>query len=114
MVALRQKSQSSVKNTNKWGSIQRPYPDNGLYRTTAYCVQRPCTTAYYGQRPTLYNGLLFTTAFFVQRPPKTGHRPFLYNGLKNVGQRPHDTTAPENFTTALNVQRPQKHGTTAS
>ena len=71
------------------------------------------TTAYYGQRPTVYNGLLFTTAFFVQRPPKTGHRPFSYNGLKNVGQRPHDTTAPENFTTALYVQRPQKHGTTA-
>jgi hypothetical protein len=34
-----------------------------------------------GQRLIVYNGLLWTTAFFVQRPPKTGHRPFSYNGL---------------------------------
>ena len=63
-------------------SGQRPISDNGLL----------CTTAYYGKWPIVYNGLFRTTAFFVQRRPKTGHRPFSYNGLKNVGQRPLKTS----------------------
>ena len=94
----------------KGGSIGRPNPENGLDRTTAFCVQRPMMdngplpTKAYTVQHFLYNGpqkedigLFRTTDFktwdngpMIQWPLKTSQRPLKTSQrpLKIMIQRP--------------------------